>query len=114
MDNASYYSRLIEKMPTTKWLKKDLQNWLNSKNIKFHPGSVRKELYHLCSLHKEKLKKYEIDEIAKNRGMTVVRSPPYHCEVNPIKLIWAQIKGEVSRKNNSFKMSDVKQLFWRL
>ncbi|XP_072386551.1 uncharacterized protein [Diabrotica undecimpunctata] len=111
MDNASYHSRLIEGLPTTKWLKKDLQNWLSSKNITYHPGSIRKELYSLCALHKEKFKKYEIDEIAKNRGMTVLRSPPYHCELNPIELVWAQIKSEVSRKNTTFKIHDVKQLF---
>ncbi|CAK1585278.1 unnamed protein product [Parnassius mnemosyne] len=26
-------------------------------------------------------------------GVTVLRLPPYHCELNPIELIWAQAKG---------------------
>jgi hypothetical protein len=30
LDNASYHSRKVEKIPTTSWRKGDIQNWLNS------------------------------------------------------------------------------------
>lgn len=35
-------------------------------------------------------------------GHSVIRLPPYHCQYNPIELIWAQAKGYVAR-NNKFK-----------
>ncbi|XP_050300612.1 uncharacterized protein LOC126739128 [Anthonomus grandis grandis] len=54
---------------------------------------------------------FVVDEIAKATGRTVLRLPPYHCELNPIELIWAQIKGEVARKNFTFKFADLKPLF---
>ena len=38
---------------------------------------------------------YVIDEIAKAAGHKVVRLPPYHCELNPIEMAWAQVKGYI-------------------
>jgi len=55
-------------------------------------------------------KKYELDEIALTMGHEVIRLPPYHCQYNPIELIWAQVKGKVAEQNTSFKMADVEQL----
>jgi len=31
---------------------------------------------------------YVIDNMVKNAGHTVLRLPPYHCELNPIELTW--------------------------
>lgn len=39
-------------------------------------------------------------------GHTVVRLPPYHCDLNPIELIWAQKKVAASNIGSR----DVKQL----
>ena len=54
--------------------------------------------------------KYVVDELALKRGITVLRLPPYHCELNPIELVWAQVKGEVAQQNTSFKLRDVEKL----
>lgn len=35
-------------------------------------------------------KVYTVDEIGKITNVTVPRLPPYHCELNPIELIWTQ------------------------
>ena len=35
----------------------------------------------------------------------VLRLPPYHCEFNPIELIWAKIKNEVKKKNSNDKQT---------
>jgi len=59
-------------------------------------------------LPKEKI--YKLDEIAFQLGHEVVRLPPYHCQYNPIELIWAQVKGKIAEKNNIFKMADVEVL----
>lgn len=57
-----------------------------------------------------KKKKYKLDEVSLQMGHEVVRLPPYHCQYNPIELIWAQVKGEVAKKNSTFKMADVEVL----
>ena len=60
--------------------------------------------------NKSRFKKCVIDEMAKKRGIILLRLPPYHCELNPIELIWAQMKGYVARNNTTFKIKDVREL----
>ena len=43
-----------------------------------------------------------IDEIAKAAGHEVVRLPPYHCELSPIEIAWAQVKGYIRVHNTKF------------
>jgi transposase len=40
-------------------------------------------------------------------AILLLRLPPYHCQYNPIKLVWAQVKHEVADKNTTFRLSDV-------
>lgn len=42
---------------------------------------------------------YYIDELLGEHGHTVVRLPPYHCDLNPIELIWAIVKKRIAQKN---------------
>lgn len=35
---------------------------------------------------------------------------PYHCELNPIELVWSQAKGNILSDKFSFKLADVKAL----
>ena len=51
-----------------------------------------------------------VDELANAHGFEVLRSPVAHCELNPIELVWAQVKGWVTRLNETFRLADVKQL----
>ena len=39
-----------------------------------------------------------------------LRLPPFHCNLNPIELVWAQLKDYVARHNKTFKLADVRQL----
>ncbi|VVC34101.1 Hypothetical protein CINCED_3A015520 [Cinara cedri] len=55
-------------------------------------------------------KNYKLDEIALQMGHEVLRIPLNHCQYNPIELIWAQVKGKVAEKNNTFKIVDVEVL----
>jgi len=48
--------------------------------------------------------------IAFEMGHKVIRLPPHHCKYNPIELIWAQVKGQVAKLNNTFKMVDIERL----
>ncbi|CAK1600061.1 unnamed protein product [Parnassius mnemosyne] len=73
---------------------------------------VKATLMDIVRQHKhEHCDKYAVDEMAAERGVTVLRLPPYQCELNPIELIWAQVKEYVARNNKTFKMKDIKKLF---
>lgn len=110
MDNAPYHSVLAEKIPSSSWKKSDIQEWLNHKKIEFQFCETKPELLSRVAPFKSQQKIYELDLLANEMGHTVVRLPPYHCQYNPIELIWAKVKGEVAEKNNTFKITDVEKL----
>ena len=45
---------------------------------------------------------YVIHEIGKAAGHEVVRLPLYHCELNSIEMVWAQVKGYIRVHNTKF------------
>jgi transposase len=53
---------------------------------------------------------YKTDDTAKAMGHSVLRLPPYHCELNPTELVWAQIKHNVSLNNTQFKTNLMEKL----
>ena len=110
LDNAPYHSRRKECLPTTSWKKQQISEWLESKNIPFEDGMLKKEMLEIVHRYKPQYNKYIIDEMANNDNKTVLRIPPYHCELNAIELVWAQIKGYVGARNRSYKLKDVKTL----
>ncbi|CAH2108017.1 unnamed protein product [Euphydryas editha] len=110
MDNAPYHSRKLETAPKMSWKKAAIQDWLLNKTIHYKPDMVKATLLELVP-HNESFNKYAVDEMAAQHGITVLRLPPYHCELNPIELIWAQVKGHVAQNNKAFKLTDVRNLF---
>ncbi|KAG8240398.1 hypothetical protein J437_LFUL002541 [Ladona fulva] len=40
----------------------------------------------------------------------VARLPPYHCQCNPIELIYVKVKRFVADRNSTFKLSDMETL----
>ena len=48
--------------------------------------------------------------VKKDKSIVILRLPVAHSELNAIDLIWANVMGEVARKNKMFKMKDVKML----
>lgn len=110
MDNASYHSRILDKLPSTNSRKTEIQEWLQKHNISYDPTEIKSELLARISPYKTIEKKYELDQIALEMGHEVIRLPPYHCQYNPIELLWGTIKGEVARLNNTFRLADVERL----
>lgn len=53
---------------------------------------------------------YILDKVLKENGHQCLRLPAYHAELNPIELIWAKLKGDIARRNLTFKLRDVEQL----
>ena len=53
---------------------------------------------------------YETDVAAEATGHSVLRLPIAHCELNPIELIWAQVKEYAARQNKKFTMAEALKL----
>ncbi|KAG8239832.1 hypothetical protein J437_LFUL011458 [Ladona fulva] len=96
LDNASYHSRKLEYLPLTSWKKDRIKGWLTSKNINFHNDCLKRDLLFLVDQVRKDFEKFRVDELAKSKGCSVLRLPPYHCELNPIEMVWAQIKHYVN------------------
>ena len=42
---------------------------------------------------------YALDELAAEHGHEILRTPPYHPELQPIETCWAVVKNQIARKN---------------
>ncbi|KAH8027924.1 hypothetical protein HPB51_011154 [Rhipicephalus microplus] len=62
---------------------------------------VRAELLELSQKVSTPSIVYRIDTLAATHGHEVLRVPPYHCEFNPIELVWSQ--QQVPTKRLGFK-----------
>ena len=111
LDNAPYHNRRTADTiaPTSSSKKADMISWLTKEGVAHNPQSLKATLYGLVKAHKPK-PRYVIDELAEEQGVLVVRSPIGHCELNPIELVWAQVKGYVAKNNKTFKLADVLRL----
>lgn len=110
MDNAPYHSMKKEKIPNTSTRKADILQWLQEKGEAIDRPMVIAELLDIVRRIKPQYEKYLIDELAQTHNKKVLRLPPYHCELNPIELAWANVKDHVKKNNTSYKLSDVKTL----
>lgn len=110
IDNCPYHSVLVQNYPKSNDNKDTFQIWLKENGVEFDSFETLSELWVQVKHLKTKDKKYDLDEITLQMGHEVIRLPPYHCQYNPIELIWAQVKGEIANKNNSFKITDVENL----
>lgn len=110
MDNAPYHSTQSNRPPSQTSTKASIIQWLEENNIPFDMNFRKTELLGIVKSMKPLFKTYELDEMAKTKGHEVLRLPPYHCQFNPIELIWANIKGKVARRNTSFTINEVERL----
>lgn len=84
-----YHPMLENNFPKSDAWKADIQEWLTKKKIDFSPLETVAELRERVKVLIPTEKKYELDELALKMGHEVVRLPPYHCQYNPIEMIWA-------------------------
>ncbi|XP_025191753.1 uncharacterized protein LOC112592004 [Melanaphis sacchari] len=110
MDNAPYHSVKLEKCPTSNWRKADIIQWLQGKGEVVDQTMIIPELLEVVRRIKPIYNKYVIDEMVLQQNKTVLRLPPYHCELNSIELVWSVVKRHVKANNKTFKLPDVKNL----
>jgi transposase len=102
LDNASYHNVKTEDTvcPNLSQKKAVLQNYLTQHNIPFSATDTKKVLYEKIKQKKTPVV-YQTDKIANLHGHEVLRTPVRLCELNPIELIWAQVKGFVAKNNTT-------------
>ncbi|KAL4104685.1 hypothetical protein QTP88_019968 [Uroleucon formosanum] len=97
-----------EKIPTSSSKKDEILLWLKSKGVVIDRPMFKPQLLSKVREIKSKYTSYVVDNLAKDAGHTVLRLPPYHCELNPIELAWAMVKTHVKQNNTSYKIDDVR------
>ncbi|XP_026738814.1 uncharacterized protein LOC113501772 isoform X2 [Trichoplusia ni] len=98
MDNAPYHSVVRNKAPTSASKVSEIKLWLSENNIPFSDTTRKPNLLMLVKQHKPE-PIYEIDDLLNRHGHTVVRLPPYHCDLNPIELVWGIAKQKIASHN---------------
>jgi hypothetical protein len=106
MDNAPYHNTLSEHSPPTPLCsKKKITEWLEQNRIYCRQDCLKPELVEI-------LKKlapqpsFAIDEIVRSYGHEVIRTPPYHPELQPIETCWGVLKNHIAR-NSDFTMKNL-------
>lgn len=104
MDNAPYHSHLVpdSRVPNTASNKSAISAWLDRNNVHYDKKNLKAELLDLVKQNKPR-PRYVIDELASEYGHEVLRLPPRHCELNPIEMVWSDLKGFVGRRNSTYK-----------
>ena len=101
MDNAPYHSRknvslclrgrradVIQQLQDVGFF-----NFLAGRKLPSVPNEMTLTLiFALCREYRYHFDEYFVDELAKQHGHTVLRSPPYHCILNPIEMLRAYQK----------------------
>jgi transposase len=98
MDNAPYHNILSDiSPPTPQCSKKRIKEWLEHNKMYCRDDCLKPELVEILKkIAAEPI--YAVDEIARSHGHEVVRTPPYHPELQPIETCWGVVKNHVARK----------------
>jgi transposase len=110
MDQAPYHRTRVPDtvMPRTYWLKQRIVDWLLDHHVPF-PDHVtdlndmtKASLLELSKKHPVK-ERFVVEDIVRNSGkdVRILWLPVAHCELNPIELIWAYVKGKISESNTT-------------
>lgn len=98
LDNAGYHKTYKTQpfVPNSACSIKVLKLFLRERGVKFKPFELKKVLLEKAkAIYKRP--KFQVEEIAEEKGHTVLFLPPYHPELNPIEMGWAQVKRFAAR-----------------
>lgn len=108
LDNAGYHNVLAgETSPNKSCTKGQLQKWLTRNKYPWREDMLKSELLDLCKRFAP-APEYKLDLIAEKRGVTILRTPPYHPELQPIETCWAVVKNHMA-ENCDFTMAGLRK-----
>ena len=102
MDGARYHRRNVDMPPNSASKVAELKTWLSRHRISFDEDARKPALVKIVAAYRKAKAHYACVDIARKYGLSVLFTPPYHPELQPIEKIWAVIKnriaGEPARK----------------
>ncbi len=110
MDNAPYHNILSKHSPPTpQSSKQKIREWLEQNKVYCREDCLKPELVEvLVKMAPEPV--YAVDEIAAAHGHKVLRTPPYHPELQPIETCWGVVKNYMARHCDFTMKNLIKQL----
>jgi len=97
MDNAAYHNTLSEySAPTASSSKDKILAWLEQNKFYFREDCLKSELVEILNKIAPE-PTYELDVIARKHGHELIRTPPYHPELQPIEICWGVVKNHIAR-----------------
>lgn len=106
MDNAPYHNTLSENSaPIATSSKLKISDWLERNKFICAKDCLKTELVEILNKVAPE-PTYAIDEAAEKYGHDIIRTPPYHPELQPIEICWGVVKNEVGR-NCDFTMKNL-------
>ena len=96
LDNARYHNVLDSDVVPNKSSKKDqLRAWLTRNGYPWREDMLKSELLELCT-RLAPAPEFKLDQIAEQNGISILRTPPYHPELQPIETCWAVLKNHMA------------------
>jgi hypothetical protein len=83
IDNAPYHNKQQDKCPTSATTKREMQEWLRSKNIPFGNDLLKPQLYEVIKMNKPRYNNYLFNEFV--------------CKLGFFWYEWARLKTRVKR-----------------
>ena len=110
LDNAPYHNVLAENaFPKKGHSIQKFKQWLTHNEIPWQENMLKAELYELCCRFAPK-PEFSLDKLAFEKGHTILRTPPYHPELQPIEKCWGVVKNHIAANNDFTSMEKVKSL----
>ncbi|KAI5645071.1 hypothetical protein NE865_03045 [Phthorimaea operculella] len=94
---SPFNNRVLNPAPHSNSTKKEMMDYLTARNIPHSPDSYKPQLYQLVLMNKDKFWDYKINSLFMEHGHTVLRIPPYHRELSPIKNILTNVKSYIGK-----------------
>ena len=108
LDNAKYHNVLAEdSFPNRCNKKEQLRYWLSHNGYPWREDMLKSELLELCA-RLAPVPEYRLDKLAKEHDISILRTPPYHPELQPIETCWAVVKNHMA-DNCDFSMSGLRK-----
>ena len=107
LDNARYHNVLVDDhYPGNHSSKEQLRSWLIRNEYPWGGDMLKSELLELCK-RAAPLPEYRLDLLAQENGHEILRTPPYHPELQPIEICWAVVKNYMA-DNCDFTMKGLR------
>ncbi|BES92426.1 Hypothetical protein NTJ_05237 [Nesidiocoris tenuis] len=96
LSNGAYHNLQTNRKPSAAYLKEDIVTWLRDNDILFEEYESKAQL--LCRVKNAQVTKtYQVDEIINEAGHDAIHLPPNHPDLNPIEMVWSDLKGQLAR-----------------